>query len=434
MNARFSALSLFLGFLAPAFGETSPSSTAPNPTVSIGDLVRETVSHNPELRFYEAEITAARAQRTSAGLPQNPVLSSDVGPMRTRDRDGTLAGEGVAWSVSVLQPIEWPGRIGLRKAIANRDIELAELGLARFRANVAARTRVLAFGLFAARERATAAAEVAARLRELRDVLVQRDPAGITPLLETRLMEALELTAQRQASEAALAVDRVLLELATLQGLASPEPVVLSPVQLEFRPAPEVHQLQTLARTNHFELRVRAVELEQQGFRVDLARNERWPDISLGPQIWQQNAADNQRSVGVGLSFPLPLWNRNTSRIEAARAREIQARTLLAAAQRETALQVSQSATTYTTKVREMNRWRPDTVAHFRESAELADRHYRLGAVPAATYVELQRQYLDAVTALLETRQEALEAAQQLELLTGLPEPLVVTKATETQP
>ena len=96
MNARFSALSLFLGFLAPAFGETSPSSTAPNPTVSIGDLVRETVSHNPELRFYEAEITAARAQRTSAGLPQNPVLSSDVGPMRTRDRDGTLAGEGVA--------------------------------------------------------------------------------------------------------------------------------------------------------------------------------------------------------------------------------------------------------------------------------------------------------------------------------------------------
>jgi cobalt-zinc-cadmium efflux system outer membrane protein len=34
--------------------------------------------------------------------------------------------------------------------------------------------------------------------------------------------------------------------------------------------------------------------------------------------------------------------------------------------------------------------------------------------------VELQKQYLDAVEALLDTKREALEAAVQLELLTGL--------------
>lgn len=435
MKSHFPVLSVLLGILLSARGEPAPESNpTPPPAVSIDDLVRDTVAQNPERKFYEAEITAARAERAGSGLPANPVLSSDVGPMRTRNRDGTLAGEGVAWSVSVMQPLEWPGRVGLRKAIANRDMELAELGLARFRATLAARTRSLAFGILAARERATAAAEVAARLRELREVLVQRDPAGITPLLETRLMEALELTAQRSASEAALAVDRVLLELAALQGTASPEPRTLAPFRLEFRPLPDPDRLQSLARINNFELRVRAVELEQQGFRVDLARNERWPDISLGPQIWQQNAADNQRSVGVGISFPLPVWNRNSTRIETARARQIQAETLLASAQRDIARQVSQSATTYSAKLREMERWRPDTVAHFQESAELADRHYRLGAVPAATYVELQRQYLDAVTALLETRQEALDAAQQLELLTGLPEPLVLAHAPESRP
>src|SRR5262249_23054879 len=67
-----------------------------------------------------------------------------------------------------------------------------------------------------------------------------------------------------------------------------------------------------------------------------------------------------------------------------------------------------------------MGKWRPESVAEFRKAAALADRHYRLGAVPIATYVELQKQYLEAVEALLETRREALEAAQQLELLTGL--------------
>jgi cobalt-zinc-cadmium efflux system outer membrane protein len=66
-----------------------------------------------------------------------------------------------------------------------------------------------------------------------------------------------------------------------------------------------------------------------------------------------------------------------------------------------------------------MARWRPDAAQQFREAAELADRHYRLGAVPITTYVEMQTRYLDALEALLATRGEALAHQQQLELLTG---------------
>ena len=79
-----------------------------------------------------------------------------------------------------------------------------------------------------------------------------------------------------------------------------------------------------------------------------------------------------------------------------------------------------EAALTYESKVREMGKWRGDAVEHFREAAELADRHYRLGAVPVSTYVELQKQYLEAVEGLLETKKEALESAARLELLTGL--------------
>ena len=53
-------------------------------------------------------------------------------------------------------------------------------------------------------------------------------------------------------------------------------------------------------------------------------------------------------------------------------------------------------------------------------AAELADRHYRLGAVPIATYVELQKQYLEAVEALLDTKREALEAGQEIQRVTLL--------------
>ena len=75
-----------------------------------------------------------------------------------------------------------------------------------------------------------------------------------------------------------------------------------------------------------------------------------------------------------------------------------------------------------------MAKWRPDAAEHFREAAEVADRHYRLGAVAVSTYVELQKQYLEAVEGLLDTKKEALEAAQSLELLTGLTLPLATAK------
>jgi outer membrane protein, heavy metal efflux system len=102
--------------------------------------------------------------------------------------------------VSVQQTIEWPGRIPLRKAIANHQIQLAELGLAQFKTALAARTRTLAYNLFAAQEKAAAAQEVADRFQQLREVLVQRDPAGLTPLLETRIIEATELRPRRSNS------------------------------------------------------------------------------------------------------------------------------------------------------------------------------------------------------------------------------------------
>ena len=333
--------------------------------------------------------------------------------------------------MSVAQPFEWPGRIGLRKAIANRDVELAELGLQRFRVALAGRMRALAYGLFAAQEKTTTAREVADRFKALREVLVQRDPAGLTPLLETRVIEATELTMQRKASEATLATQAALLELNQLRGATPDTRLSVAQAQLLFRPPEDRNTLVTLARTNNFELRVRAVELAQQGFRVDLARNERYPSLSIGPTISEERAGEQQRIVGVGLSVPLPLWNRNSGNIETALARKMQAEVSLNVMQREVERKVVEAALTYKTKLTEIGKWRPDSVEHFREAAELADRHYRLGAVPIATYVELQKQYLEAVESLLDTKKEALAAAAQLELLTGLPLPLANTNAKE---
>jgi cobalt-zinc-cadmium efflux system outer membrane protein len=343
-------------------------------------------------------------------------------------RGGGLSAEGVAWSASVVQPFEWPGRIGLRKSIANRDIELAQLGYERFKLALTGRVRTLGFALFAAQEKAAAAQDIADRFRELREALVQRDPSGLTPLLETRVIEAMELTMQRKATEATLDKQKALLELNQLRGVDPETPLLVSQAPLSFRPGEKLEVLMELARTNTFELRLRSVELAQQGLRVELAKNERFPSLAVGPSISEERAGDRERIVAVGVSVPLPLWNRNRGNIEAAAARQMQAEVSLNVTEREIQRKIAESALTYETKLREMAKWRPDSVEHFKEAAETADRHYRLGAVPIATYIELQKQYLEAVESLLDTRREALDAAQNLELLTGLKVPLLSIK------
>jgi len=152
MKSLIPLLSLCL--CLPAMAEDKP---APK---SIEHLVSMTLALNPELQYYEAEILAAKAVHRVAGKPDNPQLSTDSGRMRVvnlSDSDPThMTSIGVGYAVTLAQPIEWPGRLGLRKAIANGDVILAELGLARFRSFLAGRVRSLGWqGLAIQRHRET---------------------------------------------------------------------------------------------------------------------------------------------------------------------------------------------------------------------------------------------------------------------------------------
>lgn len=406
-------------FLAGSLRAQTPQ--AETPAVPLPTVVQEITASNPELKFYEAEIAVARARLRGAALRSDPELSLDVGRKRVRDMTGTLAGSGAAWSVSVTQTFEWPGRLSLRKAIANSQVDLAELGLNRFQNALTGRARTLAYTLHAANAKANAVREVADRFTALKETFLARDPAGMTPLLETRVIEAGELALQRRATEAELEVQAALIELNQLRGAPVDAPLRIATPTLKLNDAPATAALMQAARENNFDYRMRRLEVEQQGFEVRLARNERYPAVSVSPFYSQEKAAgDKETVVGVGLSVPLPITQRARSAVDVAEARRRQAEVAVVVAQRDLEREVLTAAQAFATKLAETRRWAPESASKFREAAELSDRHYRLGAVPIATYVELQNSYLDAVEALLDTQREALEAGLKLQQLTGL--------------
>jgi cobalt-zinc-cadmium efflux system outer membrane protein len=403
----------------PPFG--SVGAEAAPIRVSLDELVTQVVRSNPELEFYRAELAAAEGGRQSAAQWSNPELSGDVGYKEAWLRSGPKLGDGVAWSVSVAQTFEFPGRLSLRKALANGQIAMARLGLAQAEAALAGRARTLGFQLHAAHERAVATRGVATRLDALVEVLVQRGVDGVTPRLDQRILEAHAITLNRRALEADREWQQAMIALNQLRG--EPALCALHLTGVEFVPtnAPSPAVLVAAAQTDSFEVRQRQLELEQQGFEIALRKNERWPSVTLAPFYTQEQAADEERTIGLGISLPLPLWNRQGGAIEVARAREQQAAASLRAVLLEVEARVTGHALALESRMAEIRRWRRDAPAEFREAAELADRHYRLGAVPVTTYVEMQLQYLEALEALMTTRGEALEHWYALELLVGQP-------------
>ena len=402
--------------LLSTFLLTLPASADP---FTVQSLVQKALGTHPELRYYEARVEAAKGGKVKAGEIKNPDLMTGVGNWRVRDLETNALSDGPTWAVQLTQTFEWPGRLSLRKAIAQKDIELAELGLEQFRAALAARVKNLSWKILAAQEKTRAAEEVAARYKALADVLLQRDPAGIAPKLEARIIQAnaLNLGAAAAAARNELAAAR--FELNQLLGEKPSQALEIQIEKLTLNPPPALEKLLVDARGKNFDLRARIIDVQQQGFEVKLAENERWPSISVVPYIQRQTNKTRETQVGIGVSIPLPLWNRNKGAVDTAKAREVQADVMLTAQMRQLERDVAAQASHYQIHVEELAKWPADTLQSFRSAAAEADEHFRLGALPLSTYTDLQQQYIDSVTAVLTSQLAAVEARLQLEQLTG---------------
>lgn len=383
---------------------------------TISALVAETLRRNPELEYYRAAIAVARGERRTAGEYPNPDVNTELGSKVVRD-GGTNAGP--LWTLGFAQPIDFPSRRALRATIANKQIALAELALQDFQLELANRVRLLAYKTIVAQKKSGAADQVAARFRDLARVLNEREPAGVGPLLEARIIEANTLALDRARIDAEREIQTASYELNQLRAATAGTPIAIDEEELRLGPLPVTADLIASARRGNFDVQMRQAELEQQGFKVRLSRAEKWPGVTVGAFAHGESADTDENQFGVTVKLPLPLWNQNRGAIETAKARELQAAASLNATLRKVENEIAAAAALYRARLEQIARWSPEVLGRMREAAELADKNYRLGAIPIATYTELQKEYLDAQTALLTTQADALEARQKIELLIG---------------
>ncbi len=389
-------------------------------STTIDELTSQALHNNAELRFYQAEVIAMKGERTQAGLWKNPEISAQYGERRVKAGDSSLQNKGTTRELSIVQTFEFPGKGSLRKAIANKNIELAELGLQQFHRSLEGQVRSLALQYLTASTNADAAAEISERSSGLVKLLQERPSAGTQQLLELRIIEGSLIGLQQSAKEFIQAREETRLELNSLLGFPSSQTLKIeSSMEIPRLAAKDQNTLILTGLSGNLQLKMRTVELEKAMKEVTAAKLDIAPDFSVGPFFSQDKAGDSEQNFGATLSLTFPLWNWNQGNIATANARQTQADAMLLDARRKVEAEIARRYRAYELNRNQMEQFSEDTMKKLREASDLADRHYRTGAIGIQIFLEMQRGFLSS----LQIRNDALLGVWKnwldLDLLTG---------------
>ncbi len=328
-------LGILLIAASPAFSQTNTYSTpAGEPAairLSLSEAQQRAFERNWDLLAAAAGVDAAMAQKVVVREFPNPTLSLSTFKINVDEHpNSTVMGNGF-WDRSydtifaINQLFEIGGKRRNRKASAQAGYEAA-------RAQLLDAKRTLDLGVAKAYTSAIQAEqnvrvlkESAGLLREearLADVRLKAGEISDSDKNQIEIAaDRLELDAQAAASAAAQA--RVGLEVLlgnpkpkgevalsdSLENLVGHLPLAASQTGVELRP--DVAAAEAAFRRSEADLR--------------LQRANRIPDPTVLAQ-YEHEPPDAPNTVGFGVSFPLPLWNRNRGNILAAEAAREQAR------------------------------------------------------------------------------------------------------------
>lgn len=360
--------------------------------------------HNPDLRLARLEADVALVGRDYAGLWEDPVFGFDAAQVLS---PGSLLEFGLTLGVTL--PLS--GRLGVLEDLADARVEVAARGVVVAEWSLRFDVRRAWSVWSVACERTASLEEMVDQLRDVAAVTERLTTAGELPRTEGRLV-ALALVEHELglAEMHSIAVQRRIDVLALL-GLAPS-------VALELRPeiaspvATAVAEQSLLAQNPRIALARARYRRAEEALRFEI--RAQYPDLGLSAGYGDE---DDSRFL-LGLSLPIPLWNRNRAAIATARAeRELAgavAETEVERAVIELALAQARLAAARASRERLVTDALPALDAQMDEVAQLMD----LGEVDLFVLLRTATRRFELYSVLLDrVLEEAIAAAAIAELL-----------------
>jgi cobalt-zinc-cadmium efflux system outer membrane protein len=374
----------------------------------------------PALRAAAHDIAASEASVDQAGRYPNPALEYL--------REGQQAGNRTT-TVQLSQPIELGGKRRARIALAQESVAIARSELAARRREI--RSDVIAgyYAVQVAQERQQLARALIELARRSVDVAARRVAAGkISPIDETRArLAAVDASTELNQASGELAIART--TLAALIGQAA-DSIALAASHADQLPEVKPLALMLGAVDDAAPVQRARGQLAAQVAQTAVERAARIPDLTVTVGS-QRDDGPGRRQAVLGLSIPLPLFNRNQGGIAAALRRTDQAQEELAAARVAAASGLANAHTRYEVARSESMLLARDVLPNASAAYALTLKGFEYGKFSFLEVLDAQRTLFQSQVRHWNALREGWRAYAEIERLSGAADTTDQDRTTE---
>lgn len=411
------AVVMCLGFTLSVHAQTSltPVTTSPTAQLNLNAAISRAVEGSPVLAAAKASLSAAEGLERQAGLLPNPEIGVEAenvggsGPYR-----GTDSAE---YTYSLSQKVEIGGKRGSRRSAAGAERAAISESLQATRLDLTrdvtiAYGEVLASGekLKLVESRESLAKEVLAnvgqRVGAARDPLIYKNQAEValaTTILERQKAQRDLTLAQRKL--ASFWGDAVLTESLDPTVLdASAEPEDLTTYQARLGNNPDLQRLNAVR------------DAREANLRLEKAQAIPDPTVSVGLRDFREN---REQAMVVGMSLPIPVFDRNQGNVARAGAEVLQAEQEAKKARLDAEQALHEAWQDWQSAHNEANELEKRIVPSAQEALTLSRQGYERGRFSFLEVLNAQRTLAEAQEQQVNAEQRKLNAKAVVERLTA---------------
>lgn len=384
------------------------SVAAPQPELTLEQAIDLALSRYPDLAVAQREVEAAMGATQQAGVLPNPTLSMSVEDTRRATRT-------TAYQLSQL--IELGGKRSSRVKAAQLLEELNRAQVQGRIGQIRASVRIAFGDLLTAQSRMALARQSDELAQNALDAASKRVAAGkVSPVEETRARLALSGVAM----ETAQAEQELVAAKNRLGALLGFPPEQLQPLAGELHVPAQAPTPADLAKAieNAPDTVQATLEVRRREALVEVERSRAVPDITVGVGTQRNNDLGRNQTL-LGVSFPLPVFDRNQGGLREAIARADQAKDDARGRQLRLTADVQVAAGQLDSARRQVMLAEEQLLPDAKRTYEAATQGFSLGKFGFLDVLDAQRTLFQARSQHLRALSDAQRASAELEALLG---------------
>jgi cobalt-zinc-cadmium efflux system outer membrane protein len=378
--------------------------------VSLEIAIQTALRENPKLKAIREKVKVARARVEGIAPLGNPELETEF-----------AGGTGFEQGFELTQTFQLGGQRGHQRRIATTHLEKADVELAEASRLLTKSVKLTFYELALVQEKLRLAEEIIQHTEQMRDIAQFQFEAGDISVTQANLANIQLQSALREASILAGELHLAQIQLNGLMGI-SLEKEYTAIDGLPEKILANAHQkltldnLKTHALAQRTDLKSLQLDAQLTENELQLAKAANIPDLSVGA-LAQHNTDEN--IFGVKFTIPLPLFDRNRAKINAAEAQQQVDTVQISDAERQIIREIMSAFLSLNTARKTIAFYEGDSLTLLNENLNLTREAYELGEAELLEIILMQNEFIKTRFAYLEALAGYYKALAQLEAAIG---------------